>query len=70
MQTIPSTKQQIIEELNRLSVHDQEKVLAFIRTLPHLPVGISGKELVDFFRQFSFTDEEAKHINEIFDEMS
>jgi hypothetical protein len=69
MQTIPSVKQQISDELDKLSVSDQEKVLAFLQTLPHLPEGIPGKKLVEFFQQFSFTEEETQQIKAIYNEI-
>lgn len=71
MKTLDSTKQQIIEQLDHLSQEQLDEVLAFVKRLGKgkLPQGISGKELADFFRQFTFTQEEKDEMTRIMKEM-
>ena len=70
MKTLPNTRQQIIDYLNQLSPEDQERVLAFVRALSGEPQGIPGKELIEFFRRYTFTKEEADEMTLILEEMS
>jgi hypothetical protein len=67
--TEPTTKQQIDELLDMLSPEKQRQVLAFVRQLTGRPVGIPGKELVAFFQQFHFTEEEQGQMDEIMEEI-
>lgn len=71
MKTLDSTKQEIIERLDGLTQAQLEQVLAFVRSLASggLPAGIPGKELADFFRQHTFTKEEADEMDRILKEM-
>lgn len=51
MTTAADIRQQIDDALERLTLADQEKVLAFIREL-QTPHGIPPQDLLAFFRQF------------------
>jgi len=68
MQTLPSVKQQIVDTLDELPQHGQEKVLAFARSLL-LPAGIDGNELVEFFESFPLTPDEIQQMKQVLDEL-
>jgi aspartate/glutamate racemase len=68
MRMLPPVKQMIDSVVDRLSPHDQEKVLIFARALT-LPRGISGEELAKFFAQYSLTDEEKQQMQQIMEEL-
>lgn len=85
MKTMPTPKQQIVDLLDSLSNLDQQRILAFTRTLLRIsgahpaaeekaetsthPKGMSGKELVEFFQQFPITQEEADEMTHILEEL-
>ncbi len=69
MKTLRTPKEQIIALLEQLSLPDQERVLSFIQSFSGEPEGLSGQELVDFFSQFSFTQEEADEMSGIYEEL-
>lgn len=54
MTTAATLRKQINDALDSLSLDDQRKVLTYIQSLSSTgrPPGISGPELVEFFKQF------------------
>jgi|GEM_PF-1362821 hypothetical protein len=69
MKATSTTKEQINSYLDRLSLQDQERVLAFVQRLAGVPQGIPAQEFLDFFRQFPLTQEEADNMRQILDEI-
>ncbi|RRR65849.1 MAG: hypothetical protein EI684_21930 [Candidatus Viridilinea halotolerans] len=46
--TLTTLEQEILTQLHHLALAQQREVLAFVRTLTAMPVGIPGKELLVF----------------------
>ncbi len=66
---IAAARQEIIEQLDDLSLHQLSEVLALINALRGLPKGMSGKEFVDLMLRlrdkYQITDEEADEFDRI-----
>lgn len=69
MKTVPSTKQQILDMLDRLTPEQQESVLAYVQALAGKPEGIPAGEFLQFFRDHPVTPDEAEKMQQIMQEL-